>query len=104
MQPILVIGEPWDCPSYRAIVSKDQNTSCAHFGNPQLCMSVCLSVFNQPLDVGTESCRMSSWQMLNASVGLGAPRGRVRVCVSAYACVYVHTSIFIHTHMHVCVC
>lgn len=89
-------------PSYRAIVSKDQNTSCAHFGNPQLCMSVCLSVFNQPLDVGTESCWMSSWQMLNASVGLGAPVAEWG-CVCLHMCVCMYIYPYLYTHICTCV-
>lgn len=35
VQLILFIGESWDFPSfYRAILSHDQNNSCAHFRNP----------------------------------------------------------------------
>lgn len=62
---------------------------------------MCLCVSKQPPDVGMYSCSMALWQMLNASVGLGAPWGRKRRgCSYKWRYIYVH--IYIYTYAHVC--
>lgn len=63
---------------------------------------MCLCVFKQPPDVGMHSCWLALWQMLNASVGLGAAWGRVRGYVFTYVEIHICTRIYLY--MHICIC